>query len=171
MHDCDGINFHTGDSVAAGDKLTPSRYAMFWSTKDGYHPHAIAYGVKAFALTSGSYQHVTVKSQDEINLGAYAVRDGDTLFITVINKENSDTVRDAMCSINAGETFAKAQSMLLTAPDGNLAVKEGVTLGGGTIHDDATFDGKWADGQINGATVNFQLPQGSAVVLKLTKEK
>ena len=89
----------------------------------------------------------------------YAVRDGDALFITLINKENGETPRNASCSISAGESFSTVQSMLLTAPDENLAAKEGVTLGGGTIHDDATFDGKWTDGRVNGSAVNYDLPR------------
>ncbi len=51
-HRCAGMNFHTGDKVAAADDSVPCRYAVWWTTADGYNPHPIAYGIKAFDLGS-----------------------------------------------------------------------------------------------------------------------
>ena len=74
QHECDGINFHTGDTVAAGEKQTPSRYAVFWTSDSGYHPHPLAYGMKMFDLASrGQAVHAAIKSDEALSFAAYAV--------------------------------------------------------------------------------------------------
>ncbi len=52
LHGAGGINFHTGDNVAAGEKSTACKYAAFLTVPDGYAAHPIAYGMKAFDLGS-----------------------------------------------------------------------------------------------------------------------
>ena len=47
-----GLNFHTGDRVAAGSTLRPSRYTAFFSTANGFEVRPLGYGLKAFALGS-----------------------------------------------------------------------------------------------------------------------
>ena len=42
-----GVNFHNGDEVAAGQNLTPCRYAAFTTVPDGYFAHPIAYAFEA----------------------------------------------------------------------------------------------------------------------------
>src|SRR5439155_12039019 len=101
-------------------------------------PHPIAYGIKTFSLASrGRYVGATVKSQEDLSLTAYAVKGDDSaLYVTVINKEYGDSAQDAAVTISPGEGYAHAQSMMLCAPQNDVSVKEGVTLGGGQIHDD-----------------------------------
>ncbi len=49
-HQATGVNFHTGDKVAAGEQQTPCWYAIFRSAPDGYEINPIAYAIKAFDL-------------------------------------------------------------------------------------------------------------------------
>jgi hypothetical protein len=172
QHECTGVNFHTGDMVDANYMMAPSRYAVFWTSDKGYHSHPIAYGVKAFDLSSrGSYVDAKIKAEAELSLSAYAVKGDDhALYVTVINKEYGDTARDAAVTIAPGEGFSSAKTMMLTAPKNDVAVKEGMTLGGGEIRDDATFDGKWIDAAIKDSNVSVDLPAGSAVVVKLMSQ-
>ncbi len=45
-----GINFHTGDYVAAADTLTPCWYAAFRTVPGGFDVRPVGYALKAFAL-------------------------------------------------------------------------------------------------------------------------
>jgi hypothetical protein len=172
QHDCDGINFHTGDVVAAGAKMTPSRYAVFFTSDGGYHAHPIAYGIKTFNLASrGKYIGATVKSEPSLSLSAYAVQGDDhALYVTLINKDYGDTAQEAAIKLSPGDGYANAQSMMLCAPGNDVSVKEGITIGGSTIRDDAGFDGKWTDLPVAGAHLSIDLPAGSAIVVKLISQ-
>ena len=60
-HGAGGINFHTGDQVAAGERMSGCRYATFWTSAQGYSVHPIGYGIKAFELGSrGRYVPVSI---------------------------------------------------------------------------------------------------------------
>jgi hypothetical protein len=50
--DANGVDFHTGDNVAAGERQTPCWYATFWSAPTGYKVLPLAYAIKAFDLGS-----------------------------------------------------------------------------------------------------------------------
>jgi hypothetical protein len=170
-HECDGINFHTGDSVDANGKMSASRYAVFWTSEKGYHPHPLAYGMKTFNLSSrGTYVGATVKSDTNVDLTAYAVEGEDhAICITLINKECGDGARDATVALASDKKFANVQSMSLCAPGNDLSIKEGITLGGSEIRDDATFDGKWSDLPTAGGNLKIDVPAGSAIVVKLNE--
>ena len=51
-HGSQGINFHNGDEVAAGQQIAPCRYASFTTAPDGYFAHPLAYTIKLFNLGS-----------------------------------------------------------------------------------------------------------------------
>src|SRR4029078_3733618 len=127
--------------------------AMFWTSEQGYHPHPIAYGVKAFGLASrGAYVDATVKSEKNLSLTAYAVKAEDgALYVTVINKEYGDAPQDAAVTLSPGNDYKKAQSMVLCAPSNDVTLKENITLGGSGIGDDAVFSGKWSDVPVSGS--------------------
>ena len=80
----DGINFHNRRWIT-NCVIVPER------TADGfvYRPRPIAYGLLAFSFGGhGVVEPVTISNPGGINLTAYAVRRGDHLFVTVINKEH-----------------------------------------------------------------------------------
>jgi hypothetical protein len=105
----------------------------------------------------------TVDSRNEANLTAYAVLAADkTLFVTLINKEHGDTGKGAYVKIAAGDGYAKGQIISLSAPNGDLAAKIELTIGGAAIADDASWKGQWrASGDV------VDLPAASAAVVKL----
>jgi hypothetical protein len=49
-HRASGINFHTGDKVAAGEESAPCRYAAYLSVPGGYEVHPVGYAIKTFDL-------------------------------------------------------------------------------------------------------------------------
>jgi hypothetical protein len=98
-----GINFHTGDHVAAGEQQTPCRYAVFWTSTTGYSVHPLGYAIKALDL--GSHGRLLplefVSNHDGVNLTAYAVLAvNPTIYITLINKEHGSGARTARTKID-----------------------------------------------------------------------
>ena len=64
-HSAAGLNFHTGDKVAAGYTLQPSKYTAFFSTTNGYVIRPLGYGIKAFDLGShGQFVPITISNPD-----------------------------------------------------------------------------------------------------------
>lgn len=171
-HGAHGINFHTGDKVAARDESKPCRYAVFWTSPDGYNIHPIGYALKMFYLGSqGALLPITIENADNLNVVAYAVTDGKSNYcITVINREYGGSARTAQLNLDSGLMRAHAQAMFLTISGGDVAAKTGVTLGGSEIQDDASWKGKWTE--LNQPSINGQfqlkLPAASAVLIKIT---
>ncbi len=82
-HRMSGINFHTGDKVAARDENKPCRYAAFWTTTNGYNIHPIGYAGKMFSLGSRG-KIIPVQSADaatNLNFAAYAVVSGNNEYL------------------------------------------------------------------------------------------
>jgi len=145
-HGAAGLNFHTGDRVAAGNALRPSRYTAFYSTTDGFEVRPLGYGLKAFDLGGhGRLLAATVANPDQLNLGIHAVREETGgLRLTLINKEHGPAGRSATVTIHlVPPGNAPAQVMILTAPAGDLAATSGVTLGGAEIKNDGRWQGAW----------------------------
>jgi hypothetical protein len=173
-HGAGGINFHTGDKVAARDENKPCRYATFWTTANGYNVHPIGYAEKMFSLGGhGKLLTATVENTNNFNLSVYATTAAEeNIFITLINKEHGDSARAADIVLDLGFAKARAEIIFLTAPNGDVAAKTGVTLGGAEIQDDATWNGKWTDLPKPAADGKFslKLPAASAALVKITTE-
>jgi len=175
-HGSQGINFHNGDEVAAGQQLTPCRYASFTSVPDGYLAHPIAYAIKEFNLSShGQIVPSTLApdaSAKDINLVSYAVLGGDkALYVTLINKEHGTGARDADVTIQTGSaTYTKGSTLALTAPGGDVAAKDGVTLGGNPIQHDGSWQEKWTDlsPAPTAGQVHVAVPASSVLLVRLT---
>jgi len=176
-HGMSGINFHTGDKVAARDENKPCRYATFWTTTNGFNIHPIGYAEKMFSLGSrGKMIPVEISgAENNLNFSAYAVLGADqNFYITLINKSHGATATNLTVQISAGKTkgFAKGEILRLATPDGDVARKTSVTLGGAEITDDAHWNGRWAklarpsDRQASALVV--EVPAASAAVVKLT---
>ena len=170
-HGAAGLNFHTGDRVAAGGGLNPSKYTAFFSTEKGFTVRPLGYGIKAFDLGSqGRLVPVTVSNSDNLNLSLYAVLGEDgNLYITAINKENGATARSANLIIQANSLpISTAQVMSLVSPGNDIAAGQGQTLGGAEIKEDGSWDGKWTplSGITNGV-LTLPIPAASACVIKL----
>jgi hypothetical protein len=169
VHGAQGINFHTGDNVAAGQQISACKYAVYLAAPDGYAVRPLGYGVKAFSLGGrGHIVPVTVIGNDDVNLDAYGVQDGKELCLTLINKEHGDGVHDINVTIAPATDFATGQAIFLTAPNDDVAVKSGETLGGAPIQDDGSWKGEWTplaastDGRFT-----VRIPAAAAVIIKL----
>jgi len=175
-HGSQGINFHNGDEVAAGQQLAPCRYASFTTAPGGYFAHPLAYAIKIFNLGSrGQMVPSTLVPGDaakDINMASYAVLGADkALYVTLINKEHGANGRGADVTIQTGSaSYTQGQTLALAAPNGNAAAKEGVTLGGNPIQVDGTWQEKWTDLAPAPASgqVHVEVPACSVLLVRLT---
>jgi hypothetical protein len=171
-HGAAGINYHTGDQVAAGEKTNPCRYASFWTSPNGYNVHPLGYGIKAFDLGGhGMVLETPLKNPANVNLTAYGVLARDnTCFVTLINKEHGPEGREALVTLQPQRGFTKAVVVVLTVAGGHVAATTGVTVGGATISDDGTWTGKWETIPIlSNGEVTLKVPAASAVVVRLSR--
>jgi hypothetical protein len=168
-HNAAGLNFHTGDKVAAGSSLQPSKYTAYFTATNGYCVRPLGYGIKAFDLGGhGKIIPATISNSSNLNLTAYAVLGDDkNLYLTIINKEHGENGRDAKISIAQNSAgFSSGQIISLTAPNNDVAATAGVTLGGAAIQNDGSWKGKWTP--LDSSVV--KVPAASAVVVKLLAE-
>lgn len=169
-HGANGLNFHTGDKVAAGAELRPSKYTAYFSTPDGFAVRPLGYGIKAFDLGAhGRFLPATISNPDNLNASVYAVLGDDkTVYVTIINKEHGPHARSANVSLSDGLALADPKMITLTAPDGNIAAKTGVTLGGAKIDSDGAWKGNWTPlPPAASGIMNLAVPAGSAVIVGL----
>jgi len=185
-HGCEGINFHTGDTVAAADRQTAAQYAVFVSAPGGYDVRPLGYAMKAFDLGGhGRSFPVKIDSPDKLNLTAYAVApDGMNLFITIINKEHVSDVqtsggqktppRNASVTIASGGPYRHAEVQYLSehGSHGDVSATTGVTLGGATFGQDASWNGAWTNLGERDWPDNFtvDVPAATAAVVHLSRE-
>lgn len=174
-HGLSGINFHTGDKVAARDENKPCRYAAFWTTTNGFNIHPISYAEKMFSLGSrGKMLPAEISgAESNLNFAAYAVRGTDqNFYVTLINKTHGATAANLSVSISVRKNngYAKGEILRLTAPDGDVARKTGVTLGGAEITDEANWNGQWDKLSFDRRALALvvEVPAASAAVVKLT---
>ena len=143
-HGAAGVNFHTGDRVAAGANLSPAKYSAIVSTTNGYVVRPLGYGINAFYLGShGRYVPVNIASVVSTNLCVFAlVNTNQTLSVTLINKSfgGGSTTVDVTLSV---EGYEAGKMISLSAPAGNVSAHNGVTLGGSEINTDGTWNGNW----------------------------
>jgi len=167
-HHAQGLNFHTGDRVAAGYTLLPSKYTAFFSTTNGYVVRPLGYGIKAFELGGhGQFVPVKLSGADQLNVRAHAVLGSDkNVYLTVINNEHGDAAKDLQ--VTFGQPVAAAEMVSLAAPNNDVAATSGVTLGGGEIANDGSWSGKWMPVETRtSGKVAVTVPAATAIVLKL----
>jgi hypothetical protein len=163
-HNARGVNFHTGDKVAAGEDQAPCWYATFHTVPGGYHALPIAYAIKAFDLGSHGRLLPTTVSPGAADLAAYAVLgDDNTLFITLVNKGASAID----VSIATPSLQARPTAMFLTAPGSNVTAIDGVTLGNSSISLDGNWAGHWTAVSASKRAVALKIGPSSAAVVKL----
>ncbi len=188
-HNAAGINFHT---------VQTAPYSAYTPEPGGFAIRPLAYGIKAFDLGAhGRMVPVNISNANNVDLTAYAVLGDDrTLYVTLVNKEPAPGTpdaagpaatgtsaspapaaaplqgsHDAQVTIAAGADYASAATISLTAPNGDLSVKTGLTLGGAPINGDGTWNGTWS-AKMPGADGKFTVtvPAASAMIVKLSPE-
>ena len=142
-HDAAGVNFHTGDRVAAGANLQPSKYTAFFSMTNGYAVRPLGYGIEAFALGSkGKLVPVKVSGEGNVNLTAYGMLASDkSLVLTLINKEHGAGPRAVVANVATDQAYAKADTLFLRSREDDVASKSGIELGDATIERDGIWNG------------------------------
>jgi len=163
-HNAAGVNFHTGDKVAAGYTLLPSKYTAFYSTTNGYNIRPLGYGIKAFDIGShGTFVPVKISNADNLNLTAYAVLGDDkNLYLTVINKEHGTGAR--MAEVSLESDLPHRQVISLTGPGNDISATSGETLGGAEIKSDGSWSGNWSPS----TEATLKIPAASAAIIKLS---
>jgi hypothetical protein len=169
-HGADGMNFHTGDRTG-GDVSLPCRYAAFVTSAHGYEARPLAYGMKLFDL-GGHGKQLTITNSASTNLVAYATLDSNTIFVTLLNKAQgtSDENSKIQIKLDAPIDDSNAQAIFLQAKNGDIGTgSSGVTLGGGSIKEDGTWNGNWSPVKItNNKFIAISMPPASAAVVRVT---
>jgi hypothetical protein len=168
-HHAAGLNFHTGDRVAAGNSLLPSKYTAFFSTTNGYAIRPLGYGIKAFDLGGhGRFVPITISNSGNLNLSGYAVLGGDkNLYMTIINKEHGDNARAATVALNAGTDLTRCETISLSQSSGDVAAASGVTIGGSEIKSDGSWSGGWKTLPSRAGAISVTVPAASAIIVRL----
>jgi len=170
-HGASGINFHTGDTVAAADRQTPCWYATFWTRPDGtLEVHPIAYAMKAFNLAA----HGTLLSLQITNapdsLKIYATRDStQATYVTLINKQ-MDTTQPVDIEMALPANYGHVSTMSLTAPSLNSTT--GVELGQAAITEEGKWKGTWHSLPLLRTQVRqlrSSVPAASALIVKIER--
>lgn len=170
-HGCNGLNFHTGNWVAAGPRLTRCRYAVFWTTPRGVDVHPLGYAMEAYHLAArGKVVPVHILAPAGLDLSAYAAATPDgNLYLTIINKTHGPAGRNVDIAIAAGTSYSSAAEMALTAPEHTIAARSGVTLGGASFTSGGKWNGQWhaVSGRARAGVWHIAAPAASAVIVQL----
>ena len=161
-----GINFHNNQW------LTTCTFTMKESGEYAVNPKAHA--IRAFDMITGGWTvPVNIMSNpDQVNLTAYAVKGDDYLYVTIINKEHlygQEPPRQAAVTISTkGLTKDKAEAMYLLAPGNDAGAVTGITLGGDSITNHHTWEGKWESVKKKGnGQYRVNVVESSAVIVKI----
>jgi Glycosyl hydrolase family 79, N-terminal domain len=171
-HGAAGVNFHTGDKVAAGSLIAPCRYASFHSVPGGIHALPLAYGIKAFNLgAQGRIVPLELsfpKGSPPANLSAYAAVDSNTMLLTLINKEHGADAAVVSVDLNVNNPAGDAERIVLSAPGRDVSAKENISVGGSAIGDDGGWTGIWSPvSPYAPGRFRIEVSPASAVILRV----
>jgi hypothetical protein len=175
QHGAAGVNFHNKqwiytDTITPGNLVsgscTPAPCANYQAAPKGY-------GIKAFDLGGHGYvEPVEISNPENVNVTAYAVGEGQDLYVTVINKTHTSTndATDAALAIQPdGFAAASAAWMALSnGSPGNAATTTGTTLGGAVIANNGSWLGEWTPlSPSSSGGVTLSVPSASAAVIHI----
>jgi hypothetical protein len=170
-HGAAGINFHTGEHVAAGDENTQCFYAVFLRSGDGYAIQPLGYAMKAFDV-GGHGRVVPLHLQfgaAPINLTAYAVmNDAQELSVTLINKEEGTDAKAATVSIAVPAEYQHLSLIRMEDRDGGITAETGVTLGGVAILANGVWNGVWQEEEAKSGAPRIVVPGGTAAIVRFS---
>ncbi len=168
-HGASGVNFHTGDTVAAGEIQTPCWYATFWTRPDGtLDVHPIAYAMKAFDLAAhGTLLPIQATGAPD-SLKIYATRDANqTIYLTIVNKQMDASQPPASIEASLPQHYKRTSTISLTAPA--LTSTSGVQLGGAEISTEGQWKGGWRSTPSPGQALHLKVPPASALLIKIER--
>ncbi|HEY9534816.1 MAG TPA: hypothetical protein VIQ77_09780 [Mucilaginibacter sp.] len=161
QHGCPGINFHNKQWVLNAP--------VFMDANGSFKMAPICYGIKAFEISGkGITQPLQISNPGNINCTAYGVRDKNVLYITLINKEYGNSLRDACVDLKLGAKSNKAKYISLLSPHGNITELTGLKLGGSVLTNDGNWAPKWRtiENAVKGS-LRIKVPAGSAMIVKI----
>ena len=163
-HGASGVNFHNTQWVV-NDVITHDSNGHLITNPKGY-------GLKAFDLGGhGRSEPLTIANPEKLNVTAYAVRDPKQHFVTIINKQNGAGARSLKTSVVARSRSSHAEMLMLSAPNGDVAAKTGVTLGGASISSDAPWRGNWTLLKPDtSGHCSVEVPAASAAIVRISAE-
>ena len=168
-HGSAGVNFHTGDTVAAADHQAPCWYATFWTKPDGsLDVHPIAYAMKAFDLAAHGSVLPVEAAGVPATLRLYATRSGDahqTIYVTLINKQMDAAQPAEIVEAALPKGYKKVSTIALTGP--SLGALSGVELGGGGISGQGEWSGTWKPSPTAHKNLHIEVPPGSALLVRI----
>jgi hypothetical protein len=169
FHGAAGINFHTGERVAAADDTTTCFYAVFLASDSDYAIQPLGYAMKAFDI--GGHGRVVpvylTTAKPALDLTAYAVLSPDnTIYITVINKEHGPNAQNAVVTVVMPRPYSRFQLIRLNDSSSEISAKTGLTLGGAPIKDNGVWNGRWRALKTTGGLAKVPIDTGSATILK-----
>jgi hypothetical protein len=171
-HGSKGLNFSTGDRTGGGDRTLPSRYAAFVTAGAEYDVHPLSYGMKVFDLGGhGRLVPVTMAAGDDTKASAFATVSTDGLMsLTFLNRSHgADGVEMDVEAILPTSCSAKdVKALFLTAPNGDIAAKTGLTLGGVPILPDGRWNGRWTPLNGKGGKIAVSVPAASVAVVRVS---
>lgn len=158
-HKCAGVNFHNKQWVLNAP--------IVMDASNNLQVNPVGYGIKAFGLGGHGYVlPITLTNPNNVNLTAYAVRDNNNIFVTIINKEHSMKAGDIDVKIDLLGTMAQAEKISLISPDGSVTSKS-ATLGGSLILNDREWQGNWAPIVLDSeGKCKITITPGTAIVVK-----
>jgi hypothetical protein len=159
-HGAAGINFHNKRWI-----LTDTVY----ETPAGeFRFNPKAYGIKAFDIGSrGQSLPVAITETDPTNLTAYAVRDGNTVLVTLINKMHGPAAHTAHVTLTGERLASRAEALSLLAPANDPSAREGITLGGASINGEG-WQGEWTPlSSVAKNSITIDVPPASAVIVRI----
>lgn len=155
-HQCSGVDFHNKQWVLNApigmDTETGSLYV-----------NPVGYGIAAFSIGGTGYvQPVTAENRGQVNITYYAVRNGNEIYLTLINKEYGNNGKEVEVDIELDKEASDIRTMLLASPeDSPLSLK--ATLGGSEISGSKPLNANWekADG------LTFRCRPATALIIKI----
>ena len=108
-----------------------------------------------------------MNSADSVRLSVYAAVQDKRVLITLINKEHGPSARDLEITLSTDAEIAKAESVLLSAPNGDIATNSGITLGGGAIEENGSWSGRWTVLERASGELHFKMAPASAIIIKV----
>lgn len=131
-----------------------------------YQSRPQGYGIKAFDV--GGHGRVVPVTISRPFMSAYGVVDSEHLFLTVINKEHGEYGRDFEVTVKGVNVVEDMEIMYLKAPENDVAATAGITLGGATINNTGTWQGKWTPLKFDKKeNKTISLPVASAAIVKI----
>lgn len=159
-HGAAGVNIHNRRWIP--------NIVVYPALDGNFSINPIGYGIKAFDVGGhGSVVPLTMKMPDGMNMSAYAVRNAEALYITIINKTHDAQARAANITLLLTDQEGPASTMYLTAPDNDVSATRGITLGGAQFGDNGTWQGTWTPVNPTDGRLVVAVPPAAAVIVKI----